>query len=154
MIEKKIKLGIVGLGYVGLPLAIEFGKKIQTTGYDINDKRIKNLKNNLDVTLEVESKEFELFLPGHGGPVKSPSDRLTFLINHRLERESQIKEAIKQTPLTSLEITQIVYTDIDNSLIPAATRNVFAHLIDLSERKQVDFHGEISEKTKASLKIK
>ena len=102
----------------------------------------------------LESKEFELFLPGHGGPVKSPSDRLTFLINHRLERESQIKEAIRQTPLTSLEITQIVYTDIDNSLIPAATRNVFAHLIDLSERKQVVFHGEISEKTKASLKIK
>ena len=64
-----------------------------------------------------------------------------------------IKEAIKQIPLTSLEITQIVYTDIDNSLIPAATRNVFAHLIDLSERKQVNFHGEISEKTKASLKI-
>ena len=66
-----------------------------------------------------------------------------------MERESQIKEAIKKTPLTALEITESVYTDVDNSLIPAATRNVFAHLIDLSERELVEFLGEISEKTKA-----
>ena len=71
-----------------------------------------------------------------------------------MERESQIKETIKNTPLTALEITDIVYTDIAHSLIPAATRNVFAHLIDLSERGLVDFLGEISEKTKAILRAK
>ena len=102
----------------------------------------------------LQTKEFDLFLPGHGDPVENPSERLNFLINHRLERESQIKKAIKKTPLTAIEITEIVYTDIDNSLIPAATRNVFAHLIDLSERQLVEFLGEISEKTKASLKFK
>ena len=102
----------------------------------------------------LKTKEFDLFLPGHGDPVESPRERLNFLINHRLERESQIKEAIKKTALTALEITEIVYTDVDNSLIPAATRNVFAHLIDLSERGLVEFHGEISEKSKASLKFK
>ena len=102
----------------------------------------------------LESKEFVLLLPGHGDPIESPRERLNFLINHRLERESQIKEAIKKTPLTAIEITKIVYTDIDNSLIPAATRNVFAHLIDLSERQLVDFLGEISETTKANLKLK
>ena len=102
----------------------------------------------------LESKEFALLLPGHGDPVESPRKRLKFLINHRLERESQIKEAIRETPLTAIEITKIVYTDIDNSLIPAATRNVFAHLIDLSERQLVDFLGEISETTKANLKLK
>ena len=102
----------------------------------------------------LQTKEFDLFLPGHGDPVKNPSERLEFLIKHRLERERQIKETIKNTPLTSLEITEIVYTDIDNSLIPAATRNVFAHLIDLSERGLVDFFGEISEKSKAILHIK
>ena len=71
-----------------------------------------------------------------------------------LDRERQIKETIKNSPLTALEITEIVYTDIDKSLIPAATRNVFAHLIDLSERGLVDFLGEISEKTKTSPHIK
>ena len=100
----------------------------------------------------LQTKEFDIFLPGHGDPVKNPSERLNFLINHRLERERQIKETIKNTPLSSLEITEIVYTDIDNSLIPAATRNVFAHLIDLNERGLVDFFGKISEKSKARLR--
>ena len=100
----------------------------------------------------LQTREFDLFLPGHGDPVNNPSERVEFLINHRLERERQIKEKIKDTPLTALEITELVYTDIDNSLIPAATRNVFAHLIDLSERGLVIFFGEISENSKASLK--
>ena len=100
----------------------------------------------------LQTREFDLFLPGHGDPVNNPSERVEFLINHRLERERQIKETIKDTPLTALEITELVYTDIDNSLIPAATRNVFAHLIDLSERGLVIFFGEISENSKASLK--
>ena len=102
----------------------------------------------------LQSKDFNLFLPGHGGPVENPSERLNFLINHRLKREGQIKEAIKKTPLTALEITESVYTDVDNSLIPAATRNVFAHLIDLSERGLVDFCDQISEKSRASLCLK
>ena len=100
----------------------------------------------------LQTKEFDIFLPGHGDPVTNPSDRLNYLINHRLERERQIKETIKNTPLSSLEITEIVYTDIDNSLIPAATRNVFAHLIDLNERGLVDFFGKISENSKARLR--
>ncbi len=69
-----------------------------------------------------------------------------------MDRERQIKEAIKNSPLTALEITEIVYTDIDKLLIPAATRNVLAHLIDLNERELVDFQGEISEKSKAGLR--
>ena len=102
----------------------------------------------------LQTKEFDIFLPGHGDPVTNPSERLNFIINHRLERERQIKETIKNTTLTSLEITEIVYADIDKSLMPAATRNVFAHLIDLSERGLVDFLGEISEKSKVSPHIK
>ena len=100
----------------------------------------------------LQTKEFDIFLPGHGDPVTNPSERLNFILNHRLERERQIKETIKNTTLTSLEITEIVYTDIDNSLIPAAIRNVFAHLIDLNERGLVDFLGKISEKSKVCLR--
>ncbi len=47
------KIAIIGLGYVGLPLAVEFAKKINTTGFDINTKRINDLKNFKDNTLEV-----------------------------------------------------------------------------------------------------
>ena len=52
-----VKLGIIGLGYVGLPLAVEFGKKYPTLGFDINNKRIDELKQGHDFTLEVSSEE-------------------------------------------------------------------------------------------------
>ncbi|MCG8609316.1 MAG: Vi polysaccharide biosynthesis UDP-N-acetylglucosamine C-6 dehydrogenase TviB [Pseudomonadales bacterium] len=50
------KICIVGLGYVGLPLAVEFGKQIHTIGFDINSARIKELVNGKDSTLEVEEE--------------------------------------------------------------------------------------------------
>ena len=56
MITKKIAL--IGLGYVGLPLAVEFGKKREVTGFDINKNRIDLLKKNIDPTLEISKKEF------------------------------------------------------------------------------------------------
>jgi UDP-N-acetyl-D-galactosamine dehydrogenase len=51
------KLAIVGLGYVGLPLAVEFGKRYQTVGFDINKKRIEQLRAGHDSTLEVDAEE-------------------------------------------------------------------------------------------------
>ncbi|MCV6607041.1 MAG: nucleotide sugar dehydrogenase [Campylobacterales bacterium] len=50
------KLTIIGLGYVGLPLAIEFAKKYEVVGFDINQKRVDELKEGKDFTLEVEEK--------------------------------------------------------------------------------------------------
>lgn len=51
------KLAIIGLGYVGLPLAVEFGKHYDTVGFDINQRRIDELGNGLDHTLEVNGEE-------------------------------------------------------------------------------------------------
>ncbi|WP_447937100.1 nucleotide sugar dehydrogenase [Thermomonas fusca] len=51
---KDTKIAIIGLGYVGLPLAVEFGKQYATTGFDINSARIAELKQGRDSTLEVE----------------------------------------------------------------------------------------------------
>jgi len=56
---EKIQLAIIGLGYVGLPLAVEFGKKRPVVGFDINQKRITELKSGLDHTLEVSSDELK-----------------------------------------------------------------------------------------------
>ena len=53
------KIAIIGLGYVGLPLAVEFAKKYQVVGFDINVNRVKELRNNLDATLETTSEELE-----------------------------------------------------------------------------------------------
>lgn len=54
-----MKLGIIGLGYVGLPLAVEFGKKYPTVGFDINKERIEELKKGFDRTLETDAKELQ-----------------------------------------------------------------------------------------------
>ena len=51
------KIAIVGLGYVGLPLAVEFGKRYDTLGFDINATRVEQLRAGRDITLEVDSDE-------------------------------------------------------------------------------------------------
>ena len=50
-------LAVIGLGYVGLPLAVEFGKKYNVIGFDIFKQRIDELKKGYDRTLEVEKDE-------------------------------------------------------------------------------------------------
>lgn len=56
---KNYKIGVIGLGYVGLPLAVEFAKKYDTIGFDISDERINALKNFNDKTLEISSTSLE-----------------------------------------------------------------------------------------------
>ena len=53
------KIGIIGLGYVGLPLAVEFGKKYPTLGFDINEGRISELRDGIDSTLECSADELK-----------------------------------------------------------------------------------------------
>lgn len=57
MKQEEIKLAIIGLGYVGLPLAVEFGKIRSVVGFDLNPKRISDLHAGVDVTLEVDRDE-------------------------------------------------------------------------------------------------
>ena len=56
---EKATIGIIGLGYVGLPLAVEFGKKFNTIGFDINQSRIAELGDGTDSTLECSSDELK-----------------------------------------------------------------------------------------------
>ena len=55
--NKTAKVGVIGLGYVGLPLAVEFSKKYQTIGFDIDDTRIKELKEDYDYDDDEEEEE-------------------------------------------------------------------------------------------------
>lgn len=56
----KETISVVGLGYVGLPIAIAFGKKYSTVGYDINSAKVKNLKNGIDETKQFSKKDLKL----------------------------------------------------------------------------------------------
>jgi UDP-N-acetyl-D-glucosamine/UDP-N-acetyl-D-galactosamine dehydrogenase len=57
--DKNSKIAVIGLGYVGLPLAIHFGAKFQTTGLDLKEKIIENCKKHQDPTGEVSKEEFK-----------------------------------------------------------------------------------------------
>jgi len=59
MITNARKIALIGLGYVGLPLAVEFGKKRTVVGFDINQSRINDLKNGNDLTLETTDQELK-----------------------------------------------------------------------------------------------
>ncbi|HLQ09707.1 MAG TPA: Vi polysaccharide biosynthesis UDP-N-acetylglucosamine C-6 dehydrogenase TviB [Steroidobacteraceae bacterium] len=56
---RNCRIGVVGLGYVGLPLAVEFGKHFETVGFDVNPKRIAQLRAGRDLTLEVTGAELK-----------------------------------------------------------------------------------------------
>ena len=57
---KKIKIGVIGLGYVGLPVAIAFSKKYKVLGFDINSKRINELNRSIDNTLEISTESLNI----------------------------------------------------------------------------------------------
>ena len=57
--NENTKIAVVGLGYVGLPLAVEFGKLFTTIGFDINQSRVKELLDGIDITLEVETEQIK-----------------------------------------------------------------------------------------------
>ncbi|HEX7457898.1 MAG TPA: nucleotide sugar dehydrogenase, partial [Ginsengibacter sp.] len=58
LVDKKKKLAVIGLGYVGLPIALEFAKKISVIGFDINPARIEMMMNGIDPSKELEKKAF------------------------------------------------------------------------------------------------
>ncbi len=59
LISKQEKLAVIGLGYVGLPIALEFARKISVIGFDINTKRVEMMKNGIDPSNELEKSAFE-----------------------------------------------------------------------------------------------
>jgi UDP-N-acetyl-D-galactosamine dehydrogenase len=59
LLNKEAKLAVIGLGYVGLPIALEFARKIKVVGFDINQERIDLMKNKIDPSNELESSDFE-----------------------------------------------------------------------------------------------
>ena len=82
-----INIAIIGLGYVGLPLAIEFGKKFQTIGFDLDKGRIQDLKNGEDKTKEVMASEF------------NKAKEITFTADPKLLSKSNIYIVAVPTPL-------------------------------------------------------
>lgn len=83
-------------------------------------------------------RRWRQFLPGHGAAVTDPAGRLRALIQHRKDREAAILSALIAGPATSADLAARIYTTTPAALLPAATRNVLAHLIDLQGKGRVE----------------
>lgn len=59
LVKKEAKLAVIGLGYVGLPIALEFARRIKVVGFDINQERVNMMKNSIDPSEELESSDFD-----------------------------------------------------------------------------------------------
>ncbi len=84
------------------------------------------------------------FHPGHGAPIDAPQERLSWLIRHRQAREAAILSALDTGPANARTLARQIYTTTPAALIPAATRNVLAHLIDLTCKSLVTPVGSLA----------
>lgn len=84
-----------------------------------------------------------IYLPGHGPAIHEPHERLDWLLQHRLRREEALLLELGHGAATPRALAERVYTDIEPQLMPAAERNVLAHLIDLTSRKRISPEGDL-----------
>lgn len=93
----------------------------------------------------------DVYYPGHGAPIHAPAERLDWLITHRLSREAQLLAALEARPLEVTALTHHIYADVAPALLPAAARNVFAHLVDLSQRGLVNAQPRLAQTAEFTL---
>lgn len=85
------------------------------------------------------------FHAGHGAPITTPNDRVRELVAHRSARESAILDALAKGPAHSQGLAKMIYTETPPALLPAASRNVLAHLIDLMDKSLIEPVSDLSE---------
>ncbi|SEP63187.1 MBL fold metallo-hydrolase [Thalassovita taeanensis] len=92
-----------------------------------------------------------VFHPGHGAPVTQTAERLDWLLSHRRAREAAILEALSKGSATADILARAIYTETPAALLPAAARNVFAHLVDLKGKELIEASGALSADAKFML---
>ncbi|MFZ5961622.1 MBL fold metallo-hydrolase [Thalassococcus sp. BH17M4-6] len=100
----------------------------------------------------LQSRRWSVLYPGHGAPVADPAARLDWLMTHREARETAILAALQDGPARAPELAARVYTDIDARMLPAAGRNVLAHLIDLMTKNRVSCVDPLTAEARFSLR--
>jgi len=140
---KNIQIGIVGLGYVGLPLAVEFGKILPTHGFDTDNNRIEELRRGFDRTLEVTNKELaaasNLRLSNSHNDLKGCNVYIVTLptpINkHRSPDLSIIKKASK-TIGRKLSVNNIVI--YESTVYPGVTEDICVPILELESNLELN----------------
>ena len=104
--NKNHKIVTIGLGYVGLPLAVEFAKKYHVVGFDIDANRIKELKSGNDKTLEVDTKNLKSAL------IDNLNEEKGLFVTNKLEDISESNIYIVTVPTPTDELNKPIFTPL------------------------------------------
>ncbi|MEM8577084.1 MAG: MBL fold metallo-hydrolase [Pseudomonadota bacterium] len=137
-------------GHLGNHIALGFGDACLTADHvmgwasSLVSPPDGDLTDFMASCTRLAERPWRIFYPGHGAPITEPAARLDWLISHRKAREAAILTALAQGPADAAGLARAIYTDTPEALLPAATRNVLAHLIDLLGKGQVLHEGPLS----------
>ena len=132
---KKLKVSIIGLGYVGLPLAVAFGKHRHVIGYDINSSRIEDLKENIDKTLETTEEELKnAKLLTFATNINDLANSNCFIVTVPTPIDSHNKPNLKPLIKATEQVAKILKTgDIviyESTVFPGATEEICVPILE------------------------
>jgi UDP-N-acetyl-D-galactosamine dehydrogenase len=94
IIREKATISVIGLGYVGLPIALEFAKKIHVIGFDISEKRVDMMKNKIDPSNELATEDFN-------------NSKITFTSNPQDLKQAQFHIVAVPTPINEHNLPEL-----------------------------------------------
>lgn len=129
------KIAIVGLGYVGLPLALSFGKTFTVTGFDINQERIDELSNSWDRNRETDSSDFSasktlVFTSDPSRLAGNDFFIITVPTPINAENEPDLAMLLQASELVANQITRGAIIIIESTVYPGVTEEICAPLIE------------------------
>ncbi len=131
-------------GHIGNHIALAFGDICFTADHvmgwasSLVSPPDGDLTDFMASCAKLGARSWSVFHPGHGAPIADPAARLEWLVSHRLSREAAILAELERSPATARALAETIYTDTPAALLPAAERNVFAHLVDLYGKNRVE----------------
>lgn len=137
-------------GHLGNHLSFSFGDMVFTGDHimgwasSLVSPPDGDLADFMGSTRKLADLGARVFHPGHGAPIDDPAGRANWLIGHRLSRRQAILRALSDGAADANGLTQQIYVDVAPALIPAAERNVFAHLIELVQSGDARHDGPLS----------
>lgn len=149
--SSETKIGVIGLGYVGLPLAFEFSKKYQVIGYDINKKRIEELEQFHDSTLEIDSSSLKsiknLFFTNNQGDLEA-CDVYIITVPTPIDKHKQpdLSPLISASKLIGKIIKKGDIVIYESTVYPGATENQCIPVIEEESglNLNIDFYAGYS----------
>lgn len=128
------KIGLVGLGYVGLPVAVAFGKEHNIIGFDINEKRIESLKSGTDYTNEVTNEELQLanIIFTSDGSKLSEADFLIVAVPTPINEHNQpdLTPLVKASETVGKHLSKGTIVVYESTVYPGATEEVCVPVLE------------------------